>query len=181
MVNLLYGRRQLVLRVEACHTVQSNLIYVFSFYMREKHAWSFATQAHCWLCSHPHAHMLLCRAAFQLFGPTTCLGLLLPSARVLCSLCLTTQTLLQPNSPACPHHSGCQHNYLIFQPLLFQFCIICELAKGACTLSKQVTVLGHEGTLGNSPSNLLLSGLWAADHHALFLVIQPVFNAPHVL
>lgn len=67
----------------------------------------FTTQAHFWLCSHPHARILLCRATFHLFSPTTHLGLLLHSARALYFLFLTTQDLPQPNSPACPHHFGC--------------------------------------------------------------------------
>lgn len=100
-------------------------------------------------------------------------------ARALCFLYLTTQDILPPNSLACPRHFGCQHNYLVFQLLLFSVLHYLLRVHALCP-SIKITVLAPGSTLlGNNSSNLPLSGLQADDHHALFLVIQLAFNAPH--
>lgn len=171
----------------ALHRVTPCLICLTSAELSRVSCWQYSQ----WHSRHhqpssPHSHIagfvhILTPTRFSAeMLSTTCLGLLLTSARALCFLCLTTQDILPPNSLACPHHFGCQHNYLVFQLLLFSVLHYLLRVHALCP-SIKVTVLAPGGTLlGNNSSNLPLSGLEADDHHALFPVIQLAFNAPHV-
>lgn len=111
-----------------CWAEQSELLTIPPVTLKTPSAF-FSTQPHCWLCSHPHAHTLLCRDAFHhVLGVTThqCQSFVFPLFNY------TRYSATQFSSLSTSLWMSAQLPGVSATPL-FSFALS---AKGACILSK---------------------------------------------